>query len=418
MLFVAGIIAYFSIKAIDIGEIAMQVNMEKQLLDTHGILVGQSIIVNGIDETCRNGQFTGAMAESSENVFNQTSQEADDRQIRCNDAEGELIERLPGDPSGPPGTFRRYRVSSNYNAADPTANAGGTEREVFVEVREIHGEVEQARAQIVFLLDYSGSMNLSNRIQSLRQAIQTFISQGYDMDYGVVLYSSTNIADIPIGFGNNHNTQVLNLVNGTDANQATNFIAPLQKGIDLLNQRDSGEVYIILISDGDPNEPSGNSDPVPVVNNEIRNIDPQICLTKTGNQKCITVYTLGVDDANTNLLEEISGNAATPPNQRDQFVFEANASQTQAAFQAIIEDILCRYGPLDPLPTQEELETLNVFVNEQPLDEGTDYEYDVSSNMIKFFDEEPFNACSTIIQGNGEITLRYGQPRLIVPNPF
>ena len=82
MLFAGMIMAYFAIKIIEIGEVSMRVNNEKQLLDTHGLLVGQSIILNGLDETCRNGQFVGGMAKQSRDLYDQVQENENDRYAR------------------------------------------------------------------------------------------------------------------------------------------------------------------------------------------------------------------------------------------------------------------------------------------------------------------------------------------------
>ena len=52
-LFLAAVLALISYKIIEIGAIAINVNTEKQLLDTCGIIVGQNIIkTNNIEEAC------------------------------------------------------------------------------------------------------------------------------------------------------------------------------------------------------------------------------------------------------------------------------------------------------------------------------------------------------------------------------
>ena len=412
ILFVAAALATFSYGLINIGDTAIKVNMEKQMLDTHGILVGQSAIKHGLGQTCSEGFFIGEMAERSEELFNNLEGiEADDRQYTCEPIGG-LIERGEGDPDGPPGTFRRYRVRSTLNAQifdDQEDDEGGVSRDVIVEVRELSEEVERPRPQVMFLLDYSGSMG-GERVIQLRNAVSTFVNANYELDYGIVIYDSNVRTQIGINSGANHNQSVLSMINNQAPAGSTNFGDPLLVGINALEARVQNEVFIVLISDGNPN---AGPNALTIVENQIRSVDPQSCLTHEG-EKCITVYTLGVDNANVGLLQNLSGNAITNPNDRDDFTFIANAAGTQGAFSAIVEDILCRVGPIDPAPGPDEQNTINVLVDENPLEIGVDFVYDGSTNSIKLFDEAPNFACTSVLDQGGSVTVRYGQPRLIV----
>ena len=118
------------------------------------------------------------------------------------------------------------------------------------------------------------------------------------------------------------------------------------------------------------------------------------------------MYTLGVDNANTNALQSISGNTlSTVPNE---FSFVVNANQVAAAFNAIIEEIMCRIGPVIAEGD------LNVFNDLQILEEGIDYLYDDLYKILKFYDEEPFNICTNMLNNNAQITLRWGKPKINV----
>ena len=85
-----------------------------------------------------------------------------------------------------------------------------------------------------------------------------------------------------------------------------------------------------------------------------------------------------------------------------------NAQQTDAAFQAIIEEIMCKTENV--LATQP----VNVFNNLELLEENVDYVYDEQANVFRFYDVEPFFACTEMLENNAQITLRWGKVELNV----
>ena len=162
--------------------------------------------------------------------------------------------------------------------------------------------------------------------------------------------------------------------------------------------------YILLISDGSPNE-GGNPSRSFVLNN-IMSINDNFCLVSTSQNPCITIFTLGVDNADTNLLRSLGGNTISQDPSNYSYVVSAN--QTAAAFNAIIEEIMCRIGPI-----QAE-ENLYVFNDLEILEENIDYVFDNQNKILKFYDVEPFNICTEMLNNNSNITLRWGNPNFYV----
>lgn len=410
ILFAAAVLTVFSVGLLDLGKTAIEVNIEKQVLDTHAVMVGKSLITRGLQRTCANGVFADELADDSSNLFdNLQNADAEDRELNCESITNELIVREVGDPDGPPGTFRQYRIRSNLKASvfgnpdDESSHA----REVIVEIRENDGKIGDRRAQVMFLLDYSGSMQ-GNLLVQLKNTVKFFVNQQYDLDYGIIIYDDTIRKTINISSGAQHDATVLSTVNNEEADRSTNFGDPLISAIDLLKQRvDYQDLFIVLISDGNPN---AGPDPVGVVNQQVRSINPDACLIGNLNDQCITVYTMGVENANMNLLLSLSGNAATAVQDRSSYSFFATADGTQDTFTTIIEDILCRYGPIDPVPSIKDEQSINVFINDEALVIGDDFEYSRESNSLRFFNE----ACQEVIDSGGDIVIRYGQPRLII----
>lgn len=410
ILVVAAFLGVFSLGLVYMSKTSMKVNQEKQLLDSQAVILGKTAIQAGNANTCSNGLFIGDMSNHAHQLFAQMQENQNDRQMTCVD-EG-LVVRDHDGPDGPKGSYRRYRLSSSYQyQAAGVGNAQGqdpTRRETIVEIKEINGTVEQRKPKVVFVLDYSGSMSTNNRRGQLINAVKTFISGDFDMDYGVVLFSSNVLQpSVNINRGAGHNADVVRRIDGQPAGGSTNYSAPIGVAANMLRQQDSQELYIIFVSDGFPNE---GAEPVGFVNQNIRNVGAPACINKNGPEKCITIYTLGVEDASFEKMVAISGNAATPANQRSQYYREARANQVTAAFNEIIANILCKYGPINPAPTQKERSNMTVHLNNMVLKTSDDFEYNAATNEIQFFDE----ACDHILENGGNITIRYGEPRLII----
>ena len=241
IILLAAIFASSSMLTIEYGKTANRIAVEKQLLGSHGHIVGQQIIKQGINSACLNGEFTGDTDDLSQVLFGDLDQiNQEDRTYACDELdEGETITREEDSADGPAGTFRRYRVTSSYNALgtgdDDEERGEAKDRSVIVEVREINGEVERPRPQIMFILDYSGSMSANGRADRLKSAVQQFVSNQYDVDYGVILFDSGVRTTIGLGSGANHNQSVLSTVNGNQPGGGTSFNGPLQNAVNALN---------------------------------------------------------------------------------------------------------------------------------------------------------------------------------------
>ena len=403
------ILTLASMLFVRIGQVSEEVDEERHLVDLHGKLVGKMAVNYGLDDACGGGQLTGLASRLSRQVEGELDERGQGRNFRCN-VESELIERRNG-PEEYQGTFRVMRVRSSANLdtgqgallspQDPSQQNRHREDEVTVEVREEQGDVERRRAKLVFVLDYSGSMR-GNRISQLKSAVGHFVSQRYPMDYGVILFSSDIIGTSGIGSGPGHDGTVLAFVNSRDAGGGTQFNGPLQQAARELRRQEGQDLFIILLSDGQPGDGARAQS---FVNNSIRGVPRATCEGRNNNHKCITIYTLGVDNANLSTLRGLSGNVLNPGAR--EYNYDASANQVSRAFDHIISNILCRYGPLDPGPKRDEEETLNVFLNERPL-RRRDYSYDRRSKQLQFYDA----ACDQILNGGGGIIIRYGEPRI------
>ena len=417
---VAATLALLSLEVVDYGHIANRVTTEKQLLDAHGQLVGLNIINSGREATCSQGRFSGDVDEISTALFGEMDQvNQEDRTYRCKPLDdGELIVREPGDPDGPPGSFRRYRVTSGYNALkgdpDQENEHNVINRSVIVEVRELETTVQDARPQIMFVLDYSGSMARNDKHNALKRAMQRFVDANYEMDYGVVLFESSIIGLERTSHGPGHNREVMAKVD-VFPEGGTKFEKPLERATEELRRAYNPYSYIILVSDG---LPADAGDAQRFVNSSIRNIDPENCIMRRGDPACITIYTLSVDNVERGrtILTSLSGNAATPQHKREDYMYDIrDPANTEVALKAILDEILCAFGPLEAPPSAGEEDTIKVFIDDDLLpNDGAHYSYDSDTNQVFLYDVEGGRQVCTEAVNHGKLTIRYGKPRVIV----
>jgi uncharacterized protein YegL len=381
ILLFAAILAMLSLKIIEIGKIGINVNNEKHLLDTCSIVAGQKILsTNDIDNVCSETSLQQCFASFENNM---SSVSCTDRGVIC-DNENECK--------------RNISLTSTYNPGQ-----GDVTKSVDVYINEEKHEVNIIDAAVIFLLDFSGSMQ-GNRINQLKTAVRFFIGESYNLSYSVILYNSDVIGTSNIGKSPNHDQTALSILNNNNSGGGTNFIKPLQKAIQQINNTNHEVYYIVLISDGAPNE--GITSSRNFVNNNIMNIEDNFCILSTSQNPCISIFTLGVDNADTDALKQLCGN--TINRNPDEYMYAVSANQTSAAFNAIIEEIMCRVGPVlasDNLYVFNDLEVLEVDI---------DYVFDNHNKILKFYDEEPFNICTEMLNDNSNITLRWGNPQLSV----
>lgn len=381
ILFTAGILALFAIGILDIGIIGIKVNKARQSLDTCSIQLGKQIIkTNNIEEHCNQDYFNECFNIFSEDRYDISCIDFDttcDNQNICK---------------------RKLEITSTYQPHNTDKSES-----VEILINEENHEVNIIDAAVILLLDFSGSMR-GNRIRQLKSAVRDFINANYNLSYSVVLYNSNIIGSLNIGKGLNHNQTALSIVNSTSSGGGTNFVIPLQEAVRQIRNTNHEVYYILLISDGSPNEGVNPSNTF--VLNNIMNINDDFCLISTSQNPCITIFTLGVDNANTDILKSLSGNAISqdPGN----YLYEVSANQTAEAFNAIIEEIMCRIGPV------QASEGLYVFNELDILEENIDYILDNQNKILKFYDEEPFNICTNMLNNNSNITLRWGNPLLVV----
>ena len=375
-------LAIISYKVISYGRISLNVFEEKQLLDTCSINAGQSIIsTNDIENVCSAIYLNRCVSLINEDL--EPNYQCRDLGLECN-ADEDCV--------------RRFSITSTYDPGQKEVV-----KSVDITIPEETHDVEIVDAAVIMLLDFSGSM-AGNRIVQLKNTVRQFIDAEYNLSYSVILYNSDIIVTSNIGKGALHKQSVHNIINSNNPNKGTNFVRPLEEAMTQISQTNYEAYYILLISDGSPNE--GSSPSQSFVQNNIMNINDNNCIYSTSQNPCISVYTLGVDNADTSVLESLSGN--TLNTNASEYSYVVNANQVAAAFSAIIEEIMCKIGPITIN------ENFHVFNGLDVLEENIDYIFDSQYNILKFYDEEPFNVCTQMLDNNALITLRWGSPILYV----
>ena len=380
ILFAAAVLAIFSIGVVNIGHVSIDSNTHKQNLDSCAVLIGNKIISSN-EDIC-NQQFMNSC------LIDIHKSEASGN---CQDISENCEEKI---------CERKFNISSTYSIIEGQE----TTNSVNIKFTEERAEASRINPAIMFALDFSGSMQ-GNRINQLKKTIEDFIGFNYNINYGVIIYDDRVKEVSNIGKGQVHDNDVLRIINRNNAANGTNFVLPVNTSIDSLLNFNAQAYYIILVSDGKPNE--NQSLVINLVQQRIRSINPDKCFFVNGENGCISLYTLGVDNADEQLLRRISGNAISQDPL--EFSYMVNANQTEAAFNSILEEIICRVGPIET-----NNQKVYVFHEEFPIVEGEDFVFDYDTKVIKFYDFEGRQVCTDIIEGRNNITIRWGQPKLEV----
>ena len=381
----AAALSLIAFSVIKYGIISKNIFHEKQALDGCGYSVGYNLIYyNDIEKYCNNLNQNSCDLSSLNIISEDTEFNCQEQQLICEDNK----------------CYREFIVSSRYNPG-----LGFVDKSVSVKINEEVHDVERIDAAVIFLLDYSGSMN-GNRITQLKNAVNQFIDYDYNLSYAVLIYNQNVITTSSISRGLNHDQTAMSIVNNNHSGGGTNFVKPIERALDLIQNSEHETYYIVLVSDGSPNE--GINESLNLVNQRIMSIDNSNCVYSTKENPCITMFTLGVDNANMVALKSISGN--TISSNSEEHSYRISANQTSIAFNAIIEEIMCRIGPI------ESDGDIYVFNNLQVLEENIDYVYDNQHKILKFYDSEPHNSCTRMIENNSNITIRWGKPLVEVIN--
>ena len=172
----------------------------------------------------------------------------------------------------------------------------------------------QPNADVVLVIDCSGSMDENNRMKTAKKAGKEFAGGILKKDSGnkmaVIGFSSAGVfssaIDVATDLTDNQNT-ILSAINSMRADSGTDYTAALTKAKQILGVRNSRPKYVVFISDGAPG-PYGNS-----IGNVNWDGSEQVAQLKNAG---VTIYTIGIalDGNNNQAAREYLKSMATDAN--------------------------------------------------------------------------------------------------------
>jgi len=400
ILVIAALFGILYLGLVHVSKSSIEVSKQKQLLDNAGALVGYDVIKYGLNHVCMNGSVLNETRVKLLQVAREMNIEPIP-DIRCNDL-GIYTDEF--------GRTKRRIVISTTTGVSSHYNHELTNRSVITDINEQSGDIKKPDSSITFILDFSGSMNSFNRRNQLINAFNQFIEGRYDIKYGVVLFSTDVIRpSININKGNIHDSDSSRRVSQQRADGSTNFTAALSEGKRLLFNQPIDKHFFVFITDGDP---TAGGEPISWVRQNIFSINPIDCKRINPGTSCIVIYSLGINisDAGVERLIKMSGHAATADDERIDYFFYASNNQISQAFDNIIASIMCKWGPISPIPAMNQLSNLNLFLNDVPITRD-DWELDEDTYEIKIYNQ----TCDRILEEGGVVAVRYGGPTITTP---
>jgi Flp pilus assembly protein TadG len=277
-----------------------------------------------------------------------------------------------------------------------------------------YDEAERRYPKLTLVLDYSGSMALpfsggsGKAIDVLENSVRGLLNANLRIDYGAVFYS-TNVFRT-IGIGPSTPGLINAAMNTYGEGGNTNTAAGLSSGRNvLLAAPDTGR-YMLLVSDGEPCCASNSFSA------------GRAAATAAWNAG-ITIYTLEIrrSGSSSALAQFMTDVAGSPSSRRDpNFHFVAtSAADLTAKFQDIVASIVCKVGPLSPVPGDPS--TLRVFLksgsSERRLQASANLAADRTLERYQYFAADQTirlteRACDAVIDSGDDVVVRFDQPSL------
>jgi Mg-chelatase subunit ChlD len=263
------------------------------------------------------------------------------------------------------------------------------------------------KPDVVLVLDFSGSME-GERIRVLKESMQqTLNDQTLDMNFAGVLFSDDVISSVDLNTASGRD-DLITMITDNAANGGTNTGSAYTKAAQLLDQTprpDGYPRYVVLVSDGEPNDPGAAVAAAEGLWN---------------NQKA-TLMALDLSGARSAFMLGVSGR----PDKKGDPSYYFNVSNTdlfQSAIAEIISTVLCPITPLDASANRPgEEQTVTAFLQraqrEIKLQKVSDlfaarndlaYTYDPSARQIRFS-----RAACNLVHAGQQVVVRYRLPRLI-----
>ncbi len=276
-------------------------------------------------------------------------------------------------------------------------------------------DAERRYPKLALVLDYSGSMNQimpgsggQSAIRVLRDSVRGLLDAALRVEYGAVLYSSNVLDAIPVAPGSENR---IKSSLGRGANGMTCTSCGLNRARQLLLAAQNTGRYVVLVSDGAPNNGGGESG-ARAAARDLWGSD-------------VTIFTLHIDwsgGSDTRLRNFMISVSGTPSSRGDTgYYYRAtDASTLRRTFEEIVASIVCTVGPVNPAPTSPA--ELRVYLRdgagrERALPPVADlaanrgieaYRYEAATRTLKMTEA----ACDAIIDRGDEAIVRIDRPVL------
>jgi len=280
-----------------------------------------------------------------------------------------------------------------------------------------YDEVTRRLPKFVLVLDYSGSMSQTlpgsggkSAITVLEESVKGLLDLNLDIDYGAAFFSTNTFATVAIGPGAPN--QIRSYMNTYTAGGSTNTSSGLNAARNILAAAQDTGRYVLLVSDGQPNEGGGANGARAAANN----------VWGIGG----TIFTLhidwsgGSDGSLAGFMKSVSG---TPASHGDPaYYYRATDSNTlKNTFKNIVASIVCSVGPISPVPSNPS--DLRVFLRnaagvERAVPAVPDlaaagaieaYRYDGGTNTVRM----TATACTAVLDDGDDIIVRTSKPVLV-----
>ncbi len=391
------------VAGVTVGQVAVQRQEQQTATDALAILCAQIAKTEGVpaidDHPAFAQLFDGNMdAETADRI---------ERMCAFDDDSGSVDAQADGDAGGVPQMLRPGDGDEGAGWHVRTTAAAQVGQGVFGE------DVELRYPKLVLVLDYSGSMGAGfgggTRMDSLRNAVNGLIGQDLRIDYGLVMFNG-DVIDTA-GVARDNGAALLNKVGSRGPGGMTNYQSSLNAASNLLVATEDTGYYVLFVTDGFP---STHGEP------------EALAAAAAARAAGVTLFTLNVGGgvAQRNLLIDMGGGPADAGDEG--YYFEAgNDAALQDSFRKITADILCRIGPLDPVPADPD--DLYAYLrdpgdpsSEEPLtplapadiaeadDDELGFAWDAAESKLRLTEA----ACMQVVEEGREIVARHGRPRL------
>jgi hypothetical protein len=286
----------------------------------------------------------------------------------------------------------------------------------------IQSDVEWKYPKLVMVLDYSGSMasalsgSGSDAITVLEDSVRQILDEGMKIDFAATFFESTLAGFVPFPPQGSLD-QIRHQLDSLGPMGGTCTSCGLNKAYELLDGQDATGFFVLLVSDGGPNDGGGPE-------------GARAAARRLWDDLNATIFTLHIDYSNgsdsslSGFMRSVSGPPGNKPDKHKGHYFPvSNASSLDGALHGILASIVCTAGPLPLEIPVEDPETVRVFLRDHsghetklpPLEDLADagdeygFQYDDATRTVRM----TFKTCESLTSAGDRVVVRFNRARLI-----